>query len=198
MHFNEKLLRSSTLRNPNLLVKLTAFAGLEKGDEYHSNLPTELWDPKGFPSEGFKDALAKMQAKVAEERRAQREAVEFVRAVATPTLPAGVEKSRPRVGDNKAGRVLRELERGGKSATLPVRASKGDRDGRADRDGRSDREGRDRRDRREGRRSYEEGGLRDDKRDGRDRRRQSRSRSRDRERERSDRRYRAYEYRDRR
>lgn len=83
VHFNDKLARSSALRNPGLLQKLMGFAGLEELDQYASTLPREIWDPAGFPAWAYKEMLVKsqqeMQKKIEEEKaRVQRDTIEFV------------------------------------------------------------------------------------------------------------------------
>jgi hypothetical protein len=214
VHFNEKLLRSSSLRNPNLLQKLTAFVGFEEMDQYASNLSKDLWDPKGFRKEAFVDELAKKQAKIAEQReRARlegaREKVEFVGSVQTP--PA--QPPRERVAESAAERVMKGLDResrapsSGRSGGRSSRWDERDRRRDDDKDRRRDDGSKDRR--RDDGRDRRRGDDRDRRRDGdsHDRRRddewerkrhRTRSRSRDRERDRVDRRHRDVEYRDRR
>ena len=84
-HFNEKLTRSSALKNPSLLGKLMTFAGLEPTEQYATTLPSSLWNPQGFPSWAYKDELAKAQLeaqkKLEEDRaRSGRGAADFVAA----------------------------------------------------------------------------------------------------------------------
>ena len=84
VHFNEKLARSSAMRNPSLLGKLMTFAGLEPGEQYTSTLSTNLWNPQGFPSWAFKDELGKAQQEAQKKReedrsRVGRNAADFVR-----------------------------------------------------------------------------------------------------------------------
>lgn len=55
VHFNEKLARSSALKNPSLLEKLMDFAGIEgesfEGEGfYDTTLPKDIWDPSQFNS----------------------------------------------------------------------------------------------------------------------------------------------------
>ncbi|KAF8247433.1 hypothetical protein K440DRAFT_297556 [Wilcoxina mikolae CBS 423.85] len=184
VHFNEKLLRSSSLRNPNLLQKLTAFVRLENMDQYATNLTSELWDPTGFNKEAFVEVLAANHTRIAEAReRAKieqaREKVEFVGSVQAQASPARAQP-RERMEESVAERVMNGLDRERKVA-LPRR----DRDEgwggrRDDRDRRRDEDHRDRR--------------RDDDREPK--RRWTRSRSR--ERDRGGRKYNDVEYRDRR
>jgi hypothetical protein len=85
VHFNEKLSKSSALKNPSLLGKLMTFAGLESDEQYASTLPTELWNPDGFPDWAFKDELGKAQVETVKKREEEiakglRPGVEFVKA----------------------------------------------------------------------------------------------------------------------
>ena len=87
VHFNEKLARSSALKNPSLLQKLMDFAGIEEHEQYATTLPKELWDPSGFPPWAYIEELTKSQQEMAkrqeEERaRTQRESIDFVPATA--------------------------------------------------------------------------------------------------------------------
>lgn len=105
VHFNEKLASSSSLKNPSLLGKLSVFAGLDPADQYATTLPTELWDPQGFPSWAFKDELAKTQEQAAKLRdeqikRGVRPGVEFVRFVEEGP-PSGRESSVTQLGVSK-------------------------------------------------------------------------------------------------
>ena len=84
-HFNERLVRSSASKNPSLLGKLMTFAGLEPTEQYATTLPSNLWDPQGFPAWAYKDELAKAQheaqKKLEEDRaRSGRGAADFVAA----------------------------------------------------------------------------------------------------------------------
>lgn len=88
VHFNTKLASSSALKNPSLLPKLMDFAGLGSELEYITTLPTELWDPAGFPTWAYKEELAEAQhglSKKREEERArlERGSIDFV-AAGTP------------------------------------------------------------------------------------------------------------------
>ncbi|KAI9792889.1 MAG: Proteasome subunit beta type-7 [Piccolia ochrophora] len=88
VHFNEKLAKSSALKNPSILPKLMAFAGMDERSQYASSLPKEVWDPDAFPTWAYKDGLAAMQQethkkKEAEKAQAQRDAIDFVPATAS-------------------------------------------------------------------------------------------------------------------
>ncbi|CCX14238.1 Similar to Meiotically up-regulated gene 151 protein; acc. no. Q10069 [Pyronema omphalodes CBS 100304] len=176
VHFNEKLLRTQSLRNPNILQKLMGFVGFDDLDQYATNMAPELWDPKGFKKEAFADELLVSHQKIADARERakleqQREQIDFVgsmqqasRSVARESGAVRGDKS----GDNSRG-----------SRALPPPR----RDERRDFDSRDRRRGDDYRDRR-----------RDDDRD----RKRRRSRSRSRERNRGSGRYQDVEHRDRR
>ena len=88
VHFNEKLSRSSALKNPTLLKKLIDFAGLEETQQYTTTLPKEIWDPNGFPTTAFKEGLANVQQETLKKREEEqakvlRENIEFVSASAS-------------------------------------------------------------------------------------------------------------------
>ncbi|KAL7275482.1 hypothetical protein RUND412_001568 [Rhizina undulata] len=128
VHFNEKLLRSSTLHNPRLLEKLLSFVGVE--NSYVSNLPKDLWDPQGFAKEGNFEELAKRQQEVAAARAAkekERDRVEFV-------VPSS---GRDKYGGGAAERVMRGLERERRSTPPDIgKRRERDRDRERDKDGR--------------------------------------------------------------
>ena len=93
IHFNAKLASSSALKNPSLLPKLMEFAGVGRGLQYTTTLPTELWDPAGLPTWAYKEELAEAQyrnskKKEEEKVRIQRESIEFV-ATGTSRQPSG-------------------------------------------------------------------------------------------------------------
>lgn len=83
IHFNEKLARSSALKNPSLLEKLMKFAGMEDKDQYASTLSTEYWNPNEFPPWAYKDELLRSQTSISKQieedkKRFQRDSIEFV------------------------------------------------------------------------------------------------------------------------
>ena len=85
IHFNEKLARSSALKNPSLLHKLLEFAGVPEDEQYATTLPEEIWNPAGFPAWAYKEDLAKSQQEIHKKReeerlKVQRENIEFVSA----------------------------------------------------------------------------------------------------------------------
>lgn len=83
VHFNDKLAGSSALKNPMLLQRLMASAGLSESDQYATALPEDLWDPSAFPNHAYKEELARSQQQIAKRKeegnlRKQREKVDFV------------------------------------------------------------------------------------------------------------------------
>ncbi|MCJ1470113.1 hypothetical protein MMC07_008758 [Pseudocyphellaria aurata] len=83
VHFNEKLARSSALKNPSLLPKLMKFAGVEERDQYATTLPKDIWNPAAFPKWAYKEELANFQQGISKKRgklesRLHRESIEFV------------------------------------------------------------------------------------------------------------------------
>ncbi|KAL9006701.1 MAG: hypothetical protein Q9188_000575 [Gyalolechia gomerana] len=83
VHFNDKLAGSSALKNPMLLQKLMASAGLSESDQYATALPEDLWDPSAFPNHAYKEELARSQQQITKRKeeenlRKQREKVDFV------------------------------------------------------------------------------------------------------------------------
>lgn len=118
IHFNEKLLRSEALRNPNLLEKLTAFVGVGRADQYASNLPKEIWDPTAFQEDAFAAKLAKSQQEVLENRQAEeRSKVEFVRAAPPPGVSIAIPPANQdrKAAGSAAERVMAGLTRERKS-----------------------------------------------------------------------------------
>ncbi|KAH0543500.1 hypothetical protein FGG08_002168 [Glutinoglossum americanum] len=120
IHFNEKLARSSALKNPSLLQKLMGFAGIEGQAQYISTLPKETWDPEAFPIWGYKEELAKSQQEITkrlEDERAKeiREAIDFVPATASGESSRGgtpgVSSSMKSLGRSAAERVMAGLDR---------------------------------------------------------------------------------------
>ena len=130
VHFNEKLAKSSALKNPSMMQKLMDFADVDEAGQYTTTMSKELWDPSGFPEWAYKEELAKSQQKILKKReeektRGQREAVDFVPATAsgessrsgTPGASAG-----GRVGPKSAAeRVMAGLDRG-KSTSPAIQA----------------------------------------------------------------------------
>ena len=87
IHFNTKLAASSALKNPSLQDKLIKSAGLnEEGvkDQYAYTLPSELWDPNGFPVSAYIRELSKKQQEIERNRSGERKGAkrEFIAAKA--------------------------------------------------------------------------------------------------------------------
>lgn len=120
VHFNEKLARSSALKNPSLLKKLMDFAGVEEDEQYVTTLSKDLWDPAGFPSWAYKEELIKSQQEVLKQKeqeraRMQRESIEFVSASASGNssragTPSGLGATKGLRG-SAAERVMAGLDR---------------------------------------------------------------------------------------
>jgi hypothetical protein len=116
VHFNEKLAKSSALKNPSLMQKLMNFADISEEEQYATTLPKDVWDPSGFPKWAYKEELAKSQQKVLKKKEEEKLGGprEFVPAsgsgessrVETPsTVPRGAPKS-------AAERIMAGLDRG--------------------------------------------------------------------------------------
>lgn len=85
VHFNEKLAKSSALKNPSLMQKLMDFSDIDELGQYGTTLPKDLWNPNMFPDYAYKEELVKSQQKILkrkedEKTRGQRESVAFVAA----------------------------------------------------------------------------------------------------------------------
>jgi len=106
------------------------YVGFDEGDQYASNLPQELWNPRGFKNEGFVDELAASQVKIQEERQGaqldgRRDVVEFVGGMQTPAAPAA------RRTESKAERIMPGLDREKNNApSLGMRGGRRERDDR--------------------------------------------------------------------
>ncbi|KAF7540921.1 hypothetical protein G7Z17_g12088 [Cylindrodendrum hubeiense] len=87
VHFNAKLEQSSALKNPSLMDKLMTFAEIDERNQYSTTLPTDLWDPNGFPEWAFNNKLRRSVEKLAKEKELEktgggRTAVDFVPSTA--------------------------------------------------------------------------------------------------------------------
>ncbi|KAI6249668.1 Meiotically up-regulated protein [Erysiphe necator] len=85
VHFNQKLARSTAIKNPSLMQSLMDFAEIDHSGQYVTTLPKSLWDPGAFPSHAFVEELNKSQQKILNLREnskaiGQRESVDFVSA----------------------------------------------------------------------------------------------------------------------
>ena len=88
-HFNARVAQSAALKNPALMDKLLGFVGMDPGfddgndgtEQYATTLPSDLWDPKGFPEWAFRGQLRRSQDRVQKEKaRGTGQGVEFVPA----------------------------------------------------------------------------------------------------------------------
>ncbi|KAI9814112.1 MAG: hypothetical protein M1832_006000 [Thelocarpon impressellum] len=118
VHFNEKLAKSSALKNPGLLQKLMGFAGIDERGQYATTLPKDVWDPDAFPTWAYKDALAKSQQDIQKRRQEQnakstREALEFVPSEESSQAgtPAAAAVGGRGLGKSAAERVMAGLDR---------------------------------------------------------------------------------------
>jgi hypothetical protein len=119
IHFNEKLAKSSTLKNPSLMQKLMDFADVDEAGQCATTLPKDLWNPNGFPERAFKEELAKSQQRILKKKedekiRGHRESVDFVPpSTAGESLSRGGTPSNGRPGQKSAAeRIMAGLDRG--------------------------------------------------------------------------------------
>lgn len=119
VHFNEKLAKSPAMRNPSLMQKLMDFSDIDEAEQYHTTLPSELWNPDGFPLYAYKGELSKSQQKIhktkeEEKMRGQRESVDFVPASAGDSSNrSGTPGVGSRGGQKSAAeRIMAGLDRG--------------------------------------------------------------------------------------
>ncbi|KAH8676782.1 HCNGP-like protein-domain-containing protein [Tricladium varicosporioides] len=119
IHFNEKLAKSSALKNPSLMQKLMDFAGIDEAGQYSTTLSKDLWNPDCFPEYAYKEQLAKSQQKILkrkeeEKARGLRESVDFVPASATADPSrAGTPISAAKSNQKSATeRIMAGLDRG--------------------------------------------------------------------------------------
>ncbi|KAI9674279.1 MAG: hypothetical protein M1829_003826 [Trizodia sp. TS-e1964] len=148
VHFNEKLLKSSALRNPSLLQKLMSFAGIDEMGQYESALPKDIWDAEAFPAWAYKEELAKSQKNLTKKKeeeaakaRTEKGTIEFVPAMLSDNmtrgeLPAG-SLSLKDSGKGAAERVIAGLNRDRLSShDAPRSVKQRDLERRGDRNGR--------------------------------------------------------------
>ena len=145
VHFNEKLARSTALKNPSLLKKLMGFAGIEEDEQYATTLSDDLWEPAGFPSWAYKEELAKSQQEVLKQKeqeraRNQRESIEFVSTsvsgnssrAATPSGLGATKGLRGSAAERIMAGLDRDRVRSPQTSNLATRSGndrKGARDG---------------------------------------------------------------------
>lgn len=132
VHFNEKLAKSSALKNPSLMQKLMDFADIDEAGQYATTLPKDLWNPDGFPEYAYKEELAYSQQKIRkkkedEKAKGQRESIDFVPAVASAgesLSRGGTPGTGGRAGQKSAAeRIMAGLERG-RSSSPQVQGTK--------------------------------------------------------------------------
>lgn len=81
VHFNARLQQSSSLRNPSLLPKLMAYAGITQEESYASSLPEELAVPRRWPEEYYVEGLVRENEQREKRRRlAEKGKIDFVSA----------------------------------------------------------------------------------------------------------------------
>ncbi|KAJ5736679.1 uncharacterized protein N7483_001804 [Penicillium malachiteum] len=81
VHFNTKLASSSSLKNPSLLMKMMAHAGIDEQSQYDTSLPPDVWTTSDLPSWAVKEELFRSQQRYKRkmgEQVGQRSSVEFV------------------------------------------------------------------------------------------------------------------------
>ncbi|EGG00613.1 uncharacterized protein MELLADRAFT_67653 [Melampsora larici-populina 98AG31] len=79
IYFNDNLVKNKSYRNPHIYTKLVQFVDVE---ETGSNFSPDIWDPLGFPTEAYADALREKQQKAADAKQlsksqAKRTEIEF-------------------------------------------------------------------------------------------------------------------------
>ena len=116
LHYNEKLASNPSMKNPSLLGKMMQNAGLDDSDQYGSALPAELWDPSGFPSWAYVEALGKAQQAAQKQReedvaRKQRDAIDFVPAAGSGQSSKAATPASKGSGKSAAERVMAGLDR---------------------------------------------------------------------------------------
>jgi HCNGP-like protein len=132
VHFNEKLAKSSALKNPSLMQKLMDFADIDEAGQYATTLPKGLWNPSGFPEYAYKEELAYSQQKIRkkkedEKAKGQRESIDFVPAATSSgesLSRSGTPGTSGRAGQKSAAeRIMAGLDRG-RSSSPQVQGTK--------------------------------------------------------------------------
>ena len=142
VHFNEKLARSSALKNPGLFQKLMEYAGLDEQDQYANTLPEDVLKSRDFPPWAYKEELAKSQQEVARKReeaqaKKQRESVEFVAAInpekpskgSTSATTTGVKAHRGSAAERVMAGLDRSKPRSPQSGAMSIRNTHDGREG---------------------------------------------------------------------
>jgi HCNGP-like protein len=124
VHFNEKLAKSSALKNPSLMQKLMDFADIDEAGQYATTLPKDLWNPNGFPEYAYKEELASSQLKIRKKKedekvKGQRDSIDFVPAATSsePLSRSGTPGNGGRTGQKSAAeRIMAGLDTGRSSS----------------------------------------------------------------------------------
>jgi hypothetical protein len=116
VHFNERIEKTSALRNPSHLQKLMEFAGISEVDQYATTLPQDLAIPTKFPKWAYADELVaahkeETKRREAEQAKIQREAIEFVPASASGASSRAATPAGNMARGSAAERVISGLER---------------------------------------------------------------------------------------
>jgi HCNGP-like protein len=72
VHFNARLEESPALRNPAVLKRLTALAGIDDVDQYASALPKDIAAPAQFPPGAYFEELNRSQLRLLKKRDAEK------------------------------------------------------------------------------------------------------------------------------
>lgn len=120
VHFNEKLLQSTSLRNPSLLPKLMDFAGITREDSYASALPDEIAVPTRWPEGSYAEHLVKVNERREKKRLAERDKIDFLPAAnasVPPSIPGTPSGGGVNYGKGGAAvKVMAGLDRSGRSS----------------------------------------------------------------------------------
>lgn len=120
VHFNEKLAKSSQLRNPGLFQKLCEFAGIDDREQYADALPLDLCLPTAFPPWAYGEQLNKKQADLQKRRDEGKKGSRREFVSATASTSGGSRSSTP--GRPSKVAKLSTAEKvmgGGQSPSLP-------------------------------------------------------------------------------
>ena len=116
LNLNCNLQRRKDIRNPSIYEKLVEFCNL---DEFGSNYPVELFDPKGWDEEWYHDNILKAQKKAYEKKqkaKLDRTKIEFVTGTkkpATTSIPPGSSQEGAGTASKKQRRSKWDVVSGG-------------------------------------------------------------------------------------
>jgi hypothetical protein len=117
IHFNERLERTTALKNPSLFHTLKTRAGISDEDQYATTLEEDLAVPRTYPPWAYADELYRSQQKILKRREEEgkkrpREAIDFVAATGSAASSRGSTPGGLRAGAKSAAeRVLEGLEK---------------------------------------------------------------------------------------